>query len=451
MGFSALPHGLSLVSTRKTSQRTTMRPFRNISGYLRSPALFAYALTGGNAVAAFLATLVISRAAGPEVLGNYGFSVLTGTLLSLFAIRGLDQIGLRKIAGDLRMDDTAAARGVVGYVSRATLHTSLAVTAVFEAAILILPDSALLGIDRTTLMLGGVGIITTTLHRMGVTVVRAMGQPVAAQFYESINSLLFFIMLAIIWWVGHSYTAALAVSLYYACQLIPITIVWRAVRSQTRAWQTGTPPDKAAISKAGIPILAIRSAQLFADWVLLAFIAGAVNLLEVGAMRVALQCILIINLVFITADNYLAARVAGDTRAARPDLAWARYRRATLGIAALAGPIVAVFIAFPTPLLTLAFGPEFAVASPALAIMSIGQASKLLTGPIGGLLNMAGLEHKLLLTTLAGLALLLVLAAILVPLWGITGAATAHAASVTLRNVAGYVVARRNISRSPPP
>jgi O-antigen/teichoic acid export membrane protein len=137
---------------------------------LASPTLAAYAIKGANALAAFLATALIARAAGPAVVGDYGFAVLTATLLGLVALRGLDVISLRQIAGDLRVENTASARGVLIYVSRAVLVAVALLTFGFGLAAAFGPLAAWLEVDQSALVMASLGIGSAALVRLGLGV-----------------------------------------------------------------------------------------------------------------------------------------------------------------------------------------------------------------------------------------------------------------------------------------
>lgn len=415
---------------------------------LASPVIAAYGLKGLNAATAFIATVILARTAGPAVVGDYGFAVLTATLLGLIAIRGRDYVSLRQIAGDLRTGDTASARGTMDWSVRTGVVSTLVVTLGFAAAVAAGPLAKQLQVDKAALTAAALGIGSVAFYRLGLCIVRGTGRPIAGQFFEGFNSIIFAIIVFFFWWQTLSITALDAVVLFFVCQLISVLVMWLLIRRDTLDWAPASPPDTRALSRDGLPIMAVQGTHMFSDWLLLALIAGAASIAEVGSMRVAMQVVMIIAMIVSTGESYIAALVAGDIRAGLPDLVWARHRRATLAMAVFIGPIIAACVIFPEQLLTLAFGSDFAVAAPALAIMSIGQASKILTGPIGGLLAMAGLERQLLVITLIGLALLLVLSLTLVPLWGIAGAATAHAATMTFRNIASYLVARRQIRAS---
>ncbi len=415
---------------------------------LASPALAAYGLKALNAVAAFAATAMIARASGPAVVGDYGFAIITSNLIAVFVLRGLDQISLRQIAGDLRLEDQASAHGTVRYTLRAAAITGPLLTLAFLLAAGAGPLAQWLQVDRQALVAASIGIGSASVYRIGLSVIRALGRPVAGQFFEGINSIFFATIIAGLLLAGVAISAAQAVLLFFACQIASIVLLWYQIQKETRQWPSPTPADGQALTAAGLPIMATQAMHNFSDWLLFALIATAsavTSSADLGAMRVALQVVLIISMVVSTGETYLAARVAGDMRAGRVDSVWARHRRATLAMASILAPFIAVCIIWPAPLLDMLFGPAFVIAAPALAIMAAGQATKLFTGPIGGLLAMAGLERKLFIITAASLVILVVLALILIPLTGLAGAATAHAVTIAFRNVASHRVARRHI------
>ncbi|WP_439534894.1 lipopolysaccharide biosynthesis protein [Polymorphobacter sp.] len=414
---------------------------------LASPAVAAYAIKGANALAAFVATALLARIAGPAVVGDYGFSVLTGTLLALVALRGLDQIVLKVIAGDLRIGDTAAAQGALAYTTRTVLIASLALTLAFLAAVAFAPIATMLEVNRGALLAAGLGIVSTTLFRLGLSIIRAASRPVAGQFYEGLNSFLFAGLITLLYVTGQVPNAAAAVIAFFACQLASTACVWVLIRRDARSWAPPASVDRTAITRAGLPIMVARGLDMFADWLLLALIAGAASTAEVGAMRVAMQVIMIMFIVVSTGENFLAARVAGDIRAGESARVWRRHRRVTLTMAAVLGPMVLACLLFPGQIMGLAFGPAFAVAGPALAIMTLGQATKIVTGPVGSMLTMGGMERPILVIAVASLAMTALLAWLLIPFWGIAGAAVAHAVATAFRNIASYVMARIHVPR----
>jgi O-antigen/teichoic acid export membrane protein len=386
---------------------------------------------------------MLARLAGPAVVGDHGFAVLTATLIGLIAMRGLDLVALREIAGALRKAESGIAAGVLRYARRWIVFAGIGLSLVWALLSLLTPVAARLAVDSGALAAASLGIASVALSRLGLAAVRGLGRPVSGQFLEGLSSALFVGLIGVAFLRDVVLDAQTAVLFFFACQSVAMVAIWVIVQRATRGWAPPTAVDGTALTRAGLPMMTVQATHMFSDWLLLALIAGTASAADMGAMRVAMQIVLVLTLVVATGETYLSAKVAGDIGAGRPDLVWARHRRATLGMAAALGPLVLVCIVFPQPLLALAFGPAFTVAAPALAIMALGQASKMITGPIGGLLNMAGHERVLLAITAAGVVLLVALAWLLVPIWGLAGAATAHAVTTTFRNIASYIAARR--------
>jgi O-antigen/teichoic acid export membrane protein len=422
-----------------------------IAAGLKSPALFAYGLKGANALAAFLATALLARSAGPAIVGDYSFSVVTATLLGVIALHGLDVVSLREIAGDLRQGATGAARGVQRFVTISIAIVTIAMTLLFVAVAGPGPLARLLDTNHDSLLAGAVGIATVSFYRLGLANIRAAGRPVAGQFFEGLNSFFFAGLIALMWKLGQPTSAPQAVLLFFGCQFASVVLMWIIVRRDSRPWALALPVDAQRLRSSGFPIMAIQGLQMFSDWLLFVLIAGVGSAAAVGAMRVAMQVVLVMTLVVTTGENFLAARVAGDLRAGRPDIVWRRHRRATLLMALVVGPMILVCLVVPGQLLGLAFGQPFAVAGPALAIMSIGQATKVASGPIGALLTMSGHERWLLRITIAGVAIMVGISLWLVPILGLEGAAIAQAATVSFRNIASYVAAWWLIPKVPQP
>src|SRR5690606_38562703 len=81
------------------------------------------------------------------------------------------------------------------------------------------------------------------------------------------------------------------------------------------------------------------------------------------------------------------------------------------------------------------FGADFTRGITALLLLSLAQLVNVATGSVGVLLNMTGNQHAMRNSVLIGGAILLVLAVVLSPLYGMNGMAAANAAGMVLQNV----------------
>ena len=417
---------------------TSLNDFKKLAA---SPALAAYGFKAANALTAFAATALLARMAGPTVVGNYSFAVVSATLLAVIALHGLDQVMLREVAGNLRQSNSGAAHGVLHFAVKSVALAALVITVLFLSVALEGHFSRWVAFNQAAMIGAAIGIGSAAFSRLGLAGLRAAGRPVAAQFWEGANSFLFAAIISGLWLAAWPMTAMYAVLLFFGCQLISVAVVWLIVSKEMRGWNAASPADGRRLRASGFPIMSIQGLQGLQDWVMFALVAGITSAAAVGALRVAMQVVMVITLVVSTGETFIAARVAGDFRAGRPDLVWRRHRRARLAMLLASAPLVLVCIIWPGVLLELAFGQGFIIAAPALAVLAAGQATKVVAGPIGGLLFMSGHERWLLRFTIVGLALAVGTALWLVPVYGIIGAAFAQAASTAFRSIASYAAA----------
>ena len=109
------------------------------------------------------------------------------------------------------------------------------------------------------------------------------------------------------------------------------------------------------------------------------------------------------------------------------------------GVAALSIPLLIA----PELLIRLAFGESFEPAATALRILAAGQLLNAAFGPNVVLLTMTHNERRVTRAMAIAMALNLVMIPLLVPLWGIAGAAIAVVASLLCWNVMLWRDARR--------
>jgi O-antigen/teichoic acid export membrane protein len=415
---------------------------------LWSPALLAYGVTGAVAVASFASTLLLARIAGPVVIGQYALAVTTANLLVIFALQGLDRILIREVAGDLRTGDTGRARGVLRLTARRVLLVSATAALVWLLLILTTPLNGWLGGHPDAMRLVALFVAVTTIYRLAIAAVRAVGAPLAGQWVEAAPTLL--LPLAFLAWrtTALPLTAAEATALVIAFNALALAAALLFLRPKVRGWAPAVLPGPALLL-AGLPLMANMFLQLFSDWFILAQLSSSASPADAGAYRVTQQIITIFLTIMTTSEAYVGARIAGDFRIGRPDLAWGRHRRATFLMLALALPVLLVCLLAPAWLLATAFGPAFVPAATALAIMAAAQIVNIGRGPMGAMLTMAGHNRLQLNMTVAGLALGVTASFLLIPRFGLTGAAIAQVLPILTRSILGYAAGRRLIPRVP--
>jgi O-antigen/teichoic acid export membrane protein len=117
------------------------------------------------------------------------------------------------------------------------------------------------------------------------------------------------------------------------------------------------------------------------------------------------------------------------------------YHTATWWLSALSWPIYFTFAVF-APLFMSVFGPEFVAGAKVLVILALPMLVAMAAGPVNVVLVMAGKSSWNLFNVAIALLTNIALNVVLIPPFGITGAAIAWAATILVSNVAALVEVR---------
>lgn len=142
----------------------------------------------------------------------------------------------------------------------------------------------------------------------------------------------------------------------------------------------------------------------------------------------------------VAAPMFSLAHARGDARE-RQHI----YHLITDWVVRLSAPLFIFFLFFAEPLLGL-YGQEFASEGKyALWILLAGQAINLGSGPLGAMLNMSGSEGFMLRLAVYEVAISMLSFVVLVPGFGLTGAAVAITISIVFQNLVALWAARSKL------
>lgn len=162
---------------------------------------------------------------------------------------------------------------------------------------------------------------------------------------------------------------------------------------------------------------------------------------DVGVYTVATRVVVLATFVIPAVTQAFAPRITDLYERGRTDELRHAYRVVTGWNLALTLPVFAVVLAFPGELLAL-FGRGFSVAVTVTMVLVVGQVVNAATGPGGMMLTMSGRPGWGLVDNVVTLALNVVLNLVLIPSYGIVGAAIAWSVSLTVVNAAKVVQIR---------
>lgn len=407
------------------------------------------------------ANVLVSRTFGGGAAGATALGVVT--LATQFAVVaaggtrfGMDMAAVREVAIEIGRGHGGRIRTVVDHaVAVAAVGSLVVAVPVFLAAPWLGERFGADGDVGAALRWGAVALpfASVTLVSLGASRgLKIMRHTLAVQWVG--QPLLWIVLMVALWTVERSVSAAVAAyALSWAIAAVLARVLWhRASRGYGR--EPAAPGETVRLLRYGAPRApaALLSQALFwVDYfVAAAFVArGAIGAAELGvyssSVRIALAMVL-----FLTAVSYVFSPFVADLhhRGERERLD-ALFKSLTRWTVAGTIPVLLVMLVAPEPLLRIFGGREFTGGVDALRILLVGQTVNVAVGAAGFVLIMAGRTGWDLVVYVLSFALDLTLALVLVPRFGIEGAALAQTVTVAASNVLRLSLVRRFVGIQP--
>ena len=164
---------------------------------------------------------------------------------------------------------------------------------------------------------------------------------------------------------------------------------------------------------------------------------AAVGIFGVANRTAACTNFILIAINSIASPKFAALYKQGDIEALGK-MAQHSARLITL----LALPVLILFLLAPERVMKL-FGPQFSGDAIVLSILAVGQFVNVATGSVQVILVMCGYERLLRNVTVLCVIIQVVLSLVLVPLWGVVGAAVADASMKIFQNILAASLVRQ--------
>lgn len=414
----------------------TVRPWLNAAGPSGRDALAVFVIRVGWLALEFLIAVLLARLLGARGYGAYAVGLAAATLIGAIATLGLDRLLVRQVAL-LRDRSLAAIAALQRRATRLALAASL-----LGAALLALSSGAVAG-DATTLravlLYAALLVPLIAIARLRQGTLQGLGHAAMGQLPEMLlqPAIMLLGIVAVLLGAAQAIDAATAIrwQTVAACAalLLGVLTVRRALGPDSGAAspQTEHEVSTATLLRDGAPFLVLLVMGLGltqTDTLLIGLLQdpGAA-----GPYRAASQIAALIAFPMTAINLALAPRLAA---------AWGTGDRDTLqrlatgaaraGCGAALG-VALMIVAAAAPLLGL-FGAEFALARPALWVLTFAFVINTLTGTAGYMLIMT--EHAGIAARWFALAagVAIVLQWLLIPLLGTVGAASGTLAGLAL-------------------
>lgn len=388
----------------------------------------------------FLIAVLLARILGPEGYGIYTYVLTLVSFLAIPAQFGLPNLVVRETAYAQTKEKWGYLRGLWRWASLTAVTFSVVVTTLGFLASWIYADS-FSKTQLTTFQWGLVLIPLIALGKLRGAALRGLRLGVLGQIPETVlRPALFaaFIGSMMLWNPSDGLNPETAIIF----NIVALTLSFIAGALMLRTYKPTelrfSPAPEYSMkvwSRAVMPFAMVSGAHLILKTtdILLLGVFGSAE--EVGFYRVAIQGSLLVvfglqAIEMIVAPYFSRLYNQGNKATLQRLVHGASKASLTLSL-----PLIILFVFAGEEILSLVFGEDFQTAAAPLIILGLGQLINATFGPIGALLNMTGNEKESVKAVSWSSALNVVLNLCLIPIAGMSGAATATTLSLTFRNI----------------
>lgn len=440
------------VDTGNEAQELETALFRRQIGNISRHSSVFFAGTIFTAGAGYLFKVYLARVLGASALGVYTLGMTIIGFLSVFNALGLPKAAVRFVAtyrgkGQLDLLRGFLVRSILILVGCNVVLGGIVLFAGPTIAVHLYHTPLLanyMGLFAIIMMLG---VLTTFLGEVLVGYKAVAQRTLITNFIASPATMVCTFLLVALGFGLRGYILAQIFSATAVLILLAVT-AWKRTPAPARALSSPLPPmDKqvfsfsAAVFSLGLLGFLISAA----DKILIGFYLDA---RAVGTYAVAAALVAFVPVLLQSVNQIFSPTIADLYARNQQQMLGRLFQTLTRWIFGLTLPLALVMMMF-APALMKIFGVEFQDAWPILVIGTVGQLINCGVGSAGTLLLMSG--NQRLLVRIEGLTALLMvtLNILLIPHWGITGAAVAAASSIAICNFLYLYEVKRTMALSP--
>jgi O-antigen/teichoic acid export membrane protein len=426
--------------------------FRHQMGHISRQSSFFFIGTIFTATTGYLFKVYLARVLGAEALGIYALGMTIIGLLGVFNAFGLPQSAVRFVAAYRATGKTEQLRHFIGrgifllllsnlFLGGLLLWTGPWIAIRFYRT----PElSKYFGLFAMLMLLGA---LTTFLGQALADYKDVTRRTVITNFIGTPLTMTLSIGLIVMGLGLRGYILAQLLS--GAAVLVLLAVAVRKLTPAGRGYLVSmfSPLDKQVVSFSAFALVVSLLEFLMAqsDKVLIGFYLSA---RDVGIYAVAMGLVSFVAIVLQSVNQIFSPAIA-DLHA-RGDLALLNriFQTLTKWCLGLTLPLGAVMIIF-APVLMHVFGRDFEAGWPVLVIGTIGQVVNCAVGSVGYLLLMSGHQRDLVRIQAVMAVVMVALGLLLIPRWGILGAAIVAAITNLVSNLWYLWEVRRKLGMSP--
>ena len=390
--------------------------------------------------------IFITNKFGAFVFGQYVTALLIVEILGIISRLGIDTALVRFISRYVH-------KGASCLINKLFFKSIAIVTlsaVIFNLLLLFFSDyvANFMNLDEEYLLIVSFSFIPLVLFHMNTQAIRGLKKMMSFSFLNNVAITLFTFIIIIVL-VAFSFSEKLPIYAYVMSVFV-MTIssyfLWFYHRSKIDDSEHNNSESELstkALFKVSVPLLLGQSMMLIMGKVDLFMLANMTSSDQVGIYNIALKLSMLAYMGLMAVNSIAAPKFSEIHSSGNVDALKKIVQQSTKTIFWVTLPVIILFLAFPKSILSV-FGEEFKLAAMALIILSVSKMFSAISGSVGTFLQMVGkqnvFQNILIFTAIINIALNYVL----IPSYGIDGAAFASALSGVIWNVLMIIYIKKN-------
>lgn len=419
---------------------------QSLRHHLIQSAIGSFALKISGSGLSFLLSVMLARILGTVGLGTYAYAMTWANLLSIPATLGIDQLIVREMAVYRAKGHWKLMGGLLRWSNFVVLGTSLAFTLVSVLLVWLIQGS--FNELVIAVLLAMITVPLSSLRNLRLGAMRGLDKIVLGQIPDSLIAPLINVLLIALGLGVFSHNFGILGILFTKIFVVTITFflgsiwLWRSLPlsvKQTKPRYIGRDWLTAAL-----PFMFLGTVELINSRIDIIMLGGIKGVTAVGIYTVIVGITQLTAFIHHAALGVIAPTVATLYSENKLKKLERLIQKSVVRVFLVSLVVGVVVIGFARYIL-LIFGSEFVPGVAAMNILISGQIFNALTGPVGLVLNMTGHQKITAIATGVSALLNIILNLILIPHWGIVGAATATTSSIIIINIIKVIMMQKTL------
>lgn len=395
----------------------------------------------------FLLNILLARLFGAQGAGYYYLALTVMMIATVFGRMGLDNTVMRFLAINVQQRAWDKVAVIYRYAMGLAAGVSLLVSAIVFATASWIAEGLFAEPELTSIIrMMSLGITPSALLLLHAQAFKALQQAALAILVSAVavSGLNIALLVALSRFFGTD-SIAIAYVTTQVSLLLGSIIIWQYLVPKAQVQKANF--DVKLLISTSLPLFWVASMHLVMKWIDTFMLGIWTDAAEVGIYGVAARTAFLTSFVLSAVNSVVAPKFATLYEEGNLLALGKLARNAALLMTLLSLPVLIVFVFFSSQILSI-FGEGFAGGGIALAILACGQFVNVATGSVGHLLVMSGREKIFRNNIVFGAILNALLNFLLIPRFGLVGAAAATATATMMMNLRAVWLAKKHLGIS---